>query len=138
MAKFMNGPFDRQKLLAEVPDPENHFFIAESAGSPIGYLKMRRSVLSKIIPYDKAIEIAHIYAIKEAIGKGVGKALMKASIDYALLLKMEIIWLGVWEKNLRAIDFYIKWGFSKFSEHIFFVGDDPQTDWLMKKDLRVF
>jgi ribosomal protein S18 acetylase RimI-like enzyme len=47
----------------------------------------------------------------------------------------QVIWLGVWEGNVKAIDFYTQWGFKKFSEHIFMLGDEPQTDWLMKKSL---
>ena len=65
--------------------------------------------------------------------KGVGPALMQACMDIAKELKKSVIWLGVWEKNSRAIAFYQKWGFEKFGEHIFPIGDDPQTDWLMKK-----
>jgi ribosomal protein S18 acetylase RimI-like enzyme len=45
------------------------------------------------------------------------------------------MWLGVWEKNFRAQKFYEKWGFEKFSEHVFLMGDDPQIDWLLKKPL---
>jgi len=50
-------------------------------------------------------------------------------------IKKEIVWLGVWEKNNRAISFYKKWGFEKFGEHSFTLGDDIQNDWLMKKEL---
>ena len=82
-----------------------------------------------------SIEIARIYAATNAIGKGVGKTLMQKCIEIAQEKKKDVLWLGVWEKNNRAIDFYIKWGFEKFSTHIFMLGDDPQTDWLMKKEL---
>lgn len=81
------------------------------------------------------MEIARIYALQSYIGKGVGSALMKKCIDQACELNKEIIWLGVWEKNQKAIHFYRKWGFEKFGTHIFILGDDPQTDWLMKKEL---
>jgi ribosomal protein S18 acetylase RimI-like enzyme len=135
MDKFMNGPFARERLMAEVPDPANYFFIAELAGQTMGYLKMRESGNSKDLQRTDAIEIARIYAVKDAIGRGVGKTLMQAAMDHALLLKKQIIWLGVWEKNQRAIDFYKKWGFTKFGEHVFIVGDDPQTDWLLMKEL---
>ena len=135
MEKFMSGPFAKDKLAAEVLDPGNYFFIAESAGIPVGYSKIRESLQSKDLPQADAIEIARIYAVKDVIGKGVGRMLMQEAIDYAIHLKKKIIWLGVWEKNQRAIDFYTKWGFTKFSEHTFFVGDDPQTDWLLKKEL---
>lgn len=83
----------------------------------------------------ETIEIARIYATTNSIGKGVGKALMQESIKMATEKKKQVVWLGVWEKNQRAIEFYTRWGFEKFSTHIFMLGDDPQTDWLMKKEL---
>jgi ribosomal protein S18 acetylase RimI-like enzyme len=60
---------------------------------------------------------------------------MQNCIDKAIELKKEIIWLGVWEKNTKAISFYSKWGFIKFAEHPFVLGDDIQNDWLMKKEI---
>jgi ribosomal protein S18 acetylase RimI-like enzyme len=47
----------------------------------------------------------------------------------------KVLWLGVWERNRRAIDFYSRFGFQKFGEHVFMVGNDAQTDWLMKLDI---
>lgn len=45
-------------------------------------------------------------------------------------------WLGVWEGNVKAQGFYRKYGFEKFSEHSFKVGDKVDTDWLMRKALK--
>ncbi|HEX6194218.1 MAG TPA: GNAT family N-acetyltransferase, partial [Chitinophagaceae bacterium] len=82
-----------------------------------------------------AIEIARIYATTSSIGKGVGKILMEKTLEIAADLKKDTVWLGVWEHNQRAIEFYTKWGFKKFATHVFMLGDDPQTDWLMAKKL---
>jgi len=136
MEKFMSGPFSKDRLMAEVLEPESYFFIAESAGKPVGYIKMRESQHSKDVPRADAIEIARIYAIKDAIGKGIGRLLIQAAIDHAIHLKKKMIWLGVWEKNRRAVDFYTKWGFIRFGQHEFMLGDDLQTDWLMRKELK--
>lgn len=82
-----------------------------------------------------ALEIARLYVLKDKIGTGVGKGLMISSIDIAKQKSKQVIWLGVWEKNARAIDFYTKWGFEKFGEQEFLLGNDLQNDWLMKKEL---
>jgi ribosomal protein S18 acetylase RimI-like enzyme len=79
------------------------------------------------------IEIERIYSKKEMIGKGVGKMLMERCLAVAAGNKRKEIWLGVWEYNDKAIEFYKRWGFEKFGEHHFPVGLDLQTDWLMKK-----
>jgi ribosomal protein S18 acetylase RimI-like enzyme len=43
------------------------------------------------------------------------------------------VWLGVWEENSRAINFYKKNGFIEFDKHIFKLGDAEQTDIMMRK-----
>ena len=60
---------------------------------------------------------------------------MQASLDIAISRGKQVVWLGVWEKNERAIRFYHQWGFEKFDETDFLLGDDVQRDWLMKKEL---
>ena len=45
------------------------------------------------------------------------------------------LWLGVWEENHRALAFYKKNGFVEFDKHIFKLGNDPQTDIMMKLTL---
>lgn len=65
----------------------------------------------------------------------MGKYLMKHAIKIAIKRRKKYIWLGVWEKNEKALCFYKKQGFYKIGEHSFFMGDDEQTDYIMRKDL---
>jgi ribosomal protein S18 acetylase RimI-like enzyme len=60
---------------------------------------------------------------------------MQSCIQYAKANAYEILWLGVWEKNPKAISFYTKEGFKHFGEHDFLLGDDVQKDHLLKLDL---
>lgn len=135
MDKFMNEQFTHEKLAAEVAEPGNIFFLAVDGDTPIGYAKMREGEKCPEFGDRTSIEIARIYATTSSIGKGVGKALMQTCVDTAVAMGRDIIWLGVWEKNQRAIDFYSRWGFQQFGTHVFLLGNDPQTDWLMMKPL---
>jgi GNAT superfamily N-acetyltransferase len=135
MDKFMSGPFCKENLIAEVGTPGNIFLLAFEEDMPVGYVRMKEGEQNAAFGNRTAIEIARIYATRSSIGKGVGKALMLRCIEMAKTLHKEIIWLGVWEKNQQAIEFYMKWGFKQFGTHVFMLGDDPQTDWLMKKEL---
>ncbi|MEO7924606.1 MAG: GNAT family N-acetyltransferase [Chitinophagaceae bacterium] len=135
MEKFMRETFNRDALIREVGAPGNTFLLAFQDEEPVGYVRMRESGNPPGIDYAKTIEIARIYATLNSIGKGVGKALMKTCVALAVKNNYQFIWLGVWENNQRAIDFYLKGGFKKFGTHTFMLGDDPQTDWLMKKQL---
>ena len=135
MDKFMDEQFTRPRLMEEVSATDNVFIIAEINDEPAGYARMRESDPPEELNGLPAIEIARIYAVQSGIGKGIGSALMKKCIDIAYEMGKRVIWLGVWEKNERAIDFYIRWGFEKFGEHDFVLGNDVQRDWMMKKML---
>lgn len=135
MDKFMNEQFSREKLIDEVSESGNIFLLAYDGDTPAGYAFLKEGELLPELGNRPSIELVRIYASSSAIGKGVGSALMKECIAIAERLNKEVLWLGVWEENQRAIDFYTRWGFEKFSTHIFLLGDDPQNDWLMKKEL---
>jgi len=135
MDKFLREQFTKGKLIMEVGNMENIFLLAYSGDVVAGYAKLREAKEPEKLKNVKTMEIARIYAMPNMIGKGVGNLLMKTSISIAKEKGKEVIWLGVWEKNIRAIDFYKKWGFEKFDVSDFLLGDDLQCDWLMKKKI---
>lgn len=135
MDKFMDEQFAREKLIREVAEPGNTFLLAFDGDVPVGYVRMREGKKFPEFDGKDSIEIARIYAVNTYIGMGVGRQMMRQCIFIAKELKKEIIWLGVWEKNPRAIAFYTKWGFEKFAEHDFLLGNDLQKDWLLMKKL---
>ena len=131
MDKFMNEQFTKEKLMAEVGAAGNHFLLAYHNSNLAGYVKLKEGSEAGLNSAN-AIETSRIYARKDFIGKGIGKALMEASLARAKAMRKEWIWLGVWEQNHRAIQFYTSFGFEKFSEHDFLLGTDLQRDWLMR------
>ena len=133
--KFMNEQFTREALIKEVGAKDNIFLLAFDEEQLVGYARIRENNNPPSLGTTNAIEIARIYAATNTIGKGIGKALMQKCIEIAKTGNREIVWLGVWEKNQRAIEFYKKWGFEKFADHDFILGNDVQKDWLMKKTL---
>jgi ribosomal protein S18 acetylase RimI-like enzyme len=135
MDKFMSEQFGRETLIKEVGAPGNLFLLAYDGDEPLGYVRIREGEKRPEFNNHSSIEIARIYATQPSIGKGVGKVLMEECIRIAKEMNRDIIWLGVWEKNHRAIEFYRKWGFEKFAEHDFLLGNDVQTDWLMSRRL---
>jgi diamine N-acetyltransferase len=133
MDKFLNEQFTKGKLMMEVGAAENIFLLAYWNKDLAGYVKLRDSRVPVSLGSKNAIEIARIYAMASMIGKGVGKELMQYCIDIARQKEKEYVWLGVWEKNQRAIEFYTKFGFEKFDNTDFLLGDELQRDWLMKR-----
>jgi ribosomal protein S18 acetylase RimI-like enzyme len=138
MDKFMQNDFSNARLTAQLNEPGNIFLLADYENETVGYVRMLESYNPPELGNIEAIEIARIYSEQKTIGKGIGSALMQKCIDVAVEKNKKIIWLGVWEHNINAIAFYKKWGFEKFGEHIFMLGDDAQTDILMKRTLDRF
>jgi ribosomal protein S18 acetylase RimI-like enzyme len=135
MEKFMNEQFSRERLIGEFYDPRNTFLLACQGDEILGYTKLRESEADSDRPGPGALEIVRIYTTQDAIGRGIGSLLMKEALSVARKKKFSVIWLGVWEHNDRAIAFYKKWGFERYGQHIFMLGDDAQTDLLFSMNL---
>ena len=135
MDKFLNEQFTKGKLMMEVGARENIFLLAYFKEEIAGYVKLRDARTPKLLGDVDGLEIARIYVMNNMIGMGVGKQMMQSVINIAKEKAKDVLWLGVWENNQRAIDFYKKWGFEKFDETDFLLGDDVQRDWLMRKVL---
>jgi ribosomal protein S18 acetylase RimI-like enzyme len=135
LTAYLEGAFTPDKQRAELADDSSCFLIAEVADEAVGYAKLR--VGNPPIGADslKTIELERIYSVKDWIGYGVGSRLMQACLDEAQKRDFDVIWLGVWERNSRAQSFYKKWGFEAVGTHIFQLGDDPQTDFVMRRKI---
>jgi ribosomal protein S18 acetylase RimI-like enzyme len=102
----------------------------------IGYLKLNFGQAQTELQDEKALEIERIYLLKEFHGKNVGQLLYDKALQIARQKNVDYVWLGVWEENRRAINFYTKNGFVEFDKHIFKLGNEEQTDKMMKLNLR--
>jgi diamine N-acetyltransferase len=133
--KYLNESFSETKLTAELKDRNSEFYFAAINDNIIGYLKVNFGPSQTELKDDKAMEIERIYVIREFHGKKAGQLLFDKAVEIAVQKNAEYIWLGVWEKNIRAITFYRKNGFVEFDKHTFKLGDERQTDLMMKIDL---
>lgn len=134
---YLQASFSPEIQLRELSQLESIFLIAESDGQPVGYAQLILNSTDEAMQANLPMEIRRIYAVQDFIGKGVGGMLMSRAIDEARQRGCDILWLGVWEKNQRAIDFYRKWGFEEHGTHVFTLGEEPQTDLIMALKLTV-
>lgn len=132
MAAYLADAFNPEKLAAELLDPRTTFFVAEAEGAPVGYAKLHRGEAHPSVKGPRPVELARLYASRECLGRGVGAALMRVCLDEARRAGCATMWLGVWERNARAIAFYRKWGFRETGNQTFQLGSDPQTDLVME------
>ena len=135
MRKYLEENLSIQQLTNELLNSESSFYFARMDEKIIGYLKVNFGKAQTDFKEDDSIEIERVYVLSEFHGKEVGKKLLDKAIEISREKNAKSVWLGVWEKNYKAIRFYHKNGFVEFGKHPFILGDDIQTDILMRRQL---
>lgn len=132
MQKYLEEGFTADKLTSELTNANSEFYFAEFDNKVIGYLKINFGEAQTELRDQHALEVERIYVLKEYQGKKFGQILYNIALDRAKQSGANYLWLGVWEQNKKAINFYKKNGFIEFDKHIFKLGNDEQTDIMMK------
>jgi ribosomal protein S18 acetylase RimI-like enzyme len=133
---YLAASFSPDKQAAELADVHSKVLIAEIEGEVCGYARVKFGDAPPAVKGQKPMEIVRFYARKRWIGQGVGPQLMRSCLDEAQNAGCDVVWLGVWKKNPRAIAFYRKWGFVEVGTQTFQVGDDLQHDFIMARAVR--
>ena len=135
MQKYLDEVFTLDKLTAELQDSNTELYFAWLVNKPIGYIKINFGEAQTELQDLRSLEIERIYVLMEFQGNRVGQFLFEKAREIAISRQADYLWLGVWEKNPKALHFYKRNGFIEFDKHIFKLGDDMQTDIMMKLPL---
>ena len=135
MLKYAAEAYRFEKTASEVNNPNSQFYLATLNNQTVGYLKINFGDAQTELQDPQALELERIYVLKEFQGKKIGQMLFEKILELAKESKLSYVWLGVWEENSDAIKFYEKNGLKAFGKHIFMLGNDPQTDIMMKIEL---
>jgi len=133
--EYMNKAFNPAKIRQELATPGSSFYFGELDGDLVGYIKLNSGQAQSDLKSEPGMELERIYVKPEYQGKKIGQLLLYKAIKIASEGQFPYLWLGVWEKNEAAIRFYHRHGFSQFGSHTFVLGNDPQTDLLLKLPL---
>lgn len=133
---YLNEAFTLDQFEIELTNSASTFFVAEHDGDLIGYTKVNQVPAQTDVHDPESLEISRLYVLEDFLGLGLGKRLLETAIDFAKQNQKKYLWLGVWEKNARAIRFYEKNGLRIFGSHPFPFGDEIQTDFLMRIDFQ--
>lgn len=128
MSAYLEKAFNIKQVEKELSNPLSYFFFVYFHDEIAGYLKVNTGDAQSENMDDDAMEIERIYIKSKFQKRGLGKYLFNKAMDIAREKNKKKIWLGVWEKNERAIAFYEKLGFVQIGSHSFFMGDEEQTD----------
>jgi hypothetical protein len=135
MSTYLEASFSLEKLRKEIHNSD--FYFAMEGNEPIAYLKLNLANAQMVLEETGGLEIERIYVLKSHQGKGYGNALFDLALERASENGASYIWLGVWEKNIDAIEFYKKKGMAVFDSHVFKLGDEDQMDYLMRRPLHL-
>jgi ribosomal protein S18 acetylase RimI-like enzyme len=136
MAAYLESGFSVERLSEEMNAAGSAFYLAKEHNRIIGYLKINFGDRQTELKDEKAMEIERIYVLKAFHGQHVGQLIFEFALQLAINNHCNYVWLGVWEENPRAIRFYEKNGFVGFDKHVFKLGDDEQTDIMMRLELQ--
>ncbi len=121
---------------SEITNPGTETFVCDDGTELIGYAQLRWGPAPPCVLASRPAEIQRIYVEQPWHGQGIAQALMSRAFAAAVLGNADLVWLGVWENNPRALAFYRKFGFNKVGHHVFQLGNDPQHDWILCRDVR--
>lgn len=130
---YIKTAFIKEQIEASIKNNEAVFLIAYIDDKAVGYVKLRwdRSHPNLSLQ-DKNMELERIYVLRDYWKNKVGAALMLQAIEIAKKGNYHYLWLGVWQQNNRAIDFYLKMGFEIFGTKKFYVGEEENDDFVLR------
>ena len=120
---------------SELLDPRRRIVMAWIGNHAIGYSHVFAGPVHPSVQSANPAELLRLYVVKEWYGRGLSNSLMETLIADGQDKGFRSMWLGVWERNVRAQVFYRRWSFIEVGSHVFMVGNDPQRDLIMVRDL---
>ncbi|NER17083.1 GNAT family N-acetyltransferase [Spongiivirga citrea] len=132
---YVDTAFSLNAIKSQLINPSTAFYFVIKDEEIIGYFKVNEQDAQSDLHLENTLELERVYVVKQAQGNGYGTIILNEIIDKAKSQKMKAIWLGVWEHNTDAIRFYERYGFKKFGSHPYWLGNDKQTDFVMRYDL---
>lgn len=135
MQAYLAKAFHSEQLERELANPSSDIYFVYFNDEVAGYLKVNVNDAQSEKMGEEFLEIERIYIRNQFQNHGLGKHLLNKAIEIAINKNKSKVWLGVWEKNRKAIAFYNKMGFIQTGAHTFYMGDEEQTDFIMSKTL---
>lgn len=135
MDAHCRGSYSEEIQAAEIANPDMVTLLAQYAEELLGFAQLRWGEAPSFVQGNSPGEIQRMYVASSWHGQGVAQALMAVCIEMIKAHGSDMAWLGVWERNPRAIAFYRKFGFVERGDHIFLLGQDRQKDIVMARSI---
>ena len=117
-----------EQQAAELVDPLVTTILARLNGKLVAYAQVRQNPPPPCVSNASPIELHRFYVDRRAHGTGLASSLMQEVHQAVREFGGRHVWLGVWERNSRAIAFYKKAKFVDVGSQFYMVGPDRQVD----------
>lgn len=138
LAWYLEKVYGMDVLERDLKNHDINYFISYYEGVPAGFLKVKQnSPLSDQI-HGKHLEIEKLYFLEAYKRKGIGKRMIRSTIELANNLGISVIWLAVIDSNESAIAFYENNGFRFFDKtrlEIPYFKDELRGMWRMTLEI---
>jgi len=121
----------------EILDPDWVTLLAEVDKVLSAYAQVRLRSPQQCVLAKRPSELLRLYVSRDLHGRGIAHELMPEVLATAASNEADVVWLGVWEENPRAIAFYRKYGFEIVGAHEFRLGEEIQRDLIMAVTLQL-
>jgi ribosomal protein S18 acetylase RimI-like enzyme len=152
MRAYLDECFSFEAIAKDVADPAKDIIVATTTATTtksaeggqdpaqeqviVGFAQLTRGTTEPCLAHvDSLVELQRLYVHPAFHGRRIGKLLAERVEHMAREQGFRNIWLGVWEENMTAHGLYLKLGYKRVGEHVFDVGGNIQTDWVMVKGL---
>jgi GNAT superfamily N-acetyltransferase len=122
-------------LQRELADPAWTTLVAESDRGLEGYAQLRDAVPPVPAGAAPAVQLYRFYLERVRWGTGLAQRLMAAVLEDGRARGARCLWLTTWDRNGRALAFYLRSGFEVVGTTTFIVGEDPQRDLVLSRSL---
>jgi len=111
VADHVRSSFGESIQREELADPAITYLLLEVGEHLAAFAELKAGSVDPSVQGESPLEIQRFYVDHTYHGVGLAPRLMDACMKEAKAQGAQVVWLGVWERNPRAIRFYEKCGF---------------------------
>jgi GNAT superfamily N-acetyltransferase len=126
--EYADEHFAPAKVEAWFRRPCARTLLAFVGDEPAGYAHVRNAKVPACVADRKAVELSRLYLLSSAQGTGLGSALIDAALVEIAALGGHTVWLGAYDRNVKALAFYARRGFVRVGTHEFEFGGQIYAD----------
>jgi ribosomal protein S18 acetylase RimI-like enzyme len=128
IADYVAEHFPAEVMAGVIADPSCTTLLAWVADELAGYAVLRAKPAPGCVEGAAPLQLWRLYLGQRFIGQGLGARLMAAVHAQARRRGARTLWLGVYDRNVRAVEFYRRFGFVQVGTSEFLFGGRIYSD----------